>query len=155
MPKRIFKSLNPVSCRCCGATQAEPHPNEYGICATCYFGISWQSKGDSRISELDVATYLVRKMKSHVKRATNGKPITRCECISANANSRTGRGYQCGSVANYQRDGRWVCHSHIRSDDVVFVDQQAPDAYAQIAQYLRDLIEFDQKMKDVFREAGA
>jgi hypothetical protein len=143
-----------VSCRCCGATYAKPHPNEWGLCDTCWYRLAWHVPS-GRPTEEEVSVYLVRKVAHASKRVVAGKIVGRCQCISFSGNDRTAHGYQCGSIANYERDGRIVCHAHIKSDEVTYVDAFKPDPFRLYKDLMRAASMADPDFRRALKEVAA
>jgi len=117
-----MKRLDAVQCRACGATHAKPHENKWGVCATCWGRVKPSDDSDG-LAEVMLLQHFTSKLSSAAKRIHKGKPVHRCECISRT--EELAPAYQCSTIANYKRDGRYVCHSHYRSESVTFVDQIA------------------------------
>lgn len=142
-----------VSCRGCGATYAFPHPNQFGLCSNCWFAVRRRTEGyKSDPDEADVMSYLAAQVANKGKRLASGRSVGRCQCISTSGTNADAWGFQCGSIGNFIRDGRSVCHAHKRADAVVFVDDYAPDPWSQYKEMMGALCDVNPDFFGALRE---
>lgn len=70
------------------------------------------------LNDVDVTNFLIRRIMSTSKRLGAGQETRRCEAITSSGHNS---GFQCGSVAHHERDGRLVCRSHLVKKDIDYV----------------------------------
>jgi hypothetical protein len=89
----------------------------------------------------DVAEFLAKRLLATIKRIKRGKPTQRCEAISSD-------GFQCGSMAEHETDGRFLCQSHFNHPSPLFTANPAPSVEDWVADIVAQISEIRPGVKN-------
>ena len=133
----------PTGCRWCGAVQAAPHPNDAGMCLTC-----WNRAEYERLDDIGRTEKLIKRV---FKFAGGQKAAFRCEALKQHHLTKSIKGYQCGSYAREIRDGHHVCDAHSRSASNEYVGSNPASFATELEATLRHLVEREPEVVHVLQ----
>lgn len=166
MSDLLFKELDVVACRACGAVrdaraQSSNDEIELDVCAMCWAAFDrWRSKHGDGITEQDFDRWLARKLLLDLRLLERTGVVGRCQAMS-DWLYKDRQGKQCALKAIAKlRDGHLVCGQHLRRSEgpkhtkLRFVEDDGSwEPYDFLGAIVYRLVKRDEKLLRTFSAA--